>query len=144
MKNILIEMKILTVVLYAAIILSLDGCIKTSNGKNEVRVFRIESCDTSIVVGKGDKIQVILESQISTGYSWILANQSSNLVKGEVEPIMINPDEKDRMPGSPEKELFNYVAGNKLGTDVLLFNYERSFEKGKPPLKTCKITITFN
>lgn len=39
MKNILIEMKILTVVLYAAIILSLDGCIKTSNGKNEVRVF---------------------------------------------------------------------------------------------------------
>ncbi len=102
----------------------------------------INTCDTTVVLAKKGTATVRLPLISSTGFTWQLAAQSDAALLEKIpDQEVITPLEKNDMDGNTELQSFNLKATKKTGVNVLTFHYRRSFEKSKPPLKVCTITI---
>lgn len=93
---------------------------------------------SDIFLAQGDAIQVRLNSNPSTGYSWTVASNAPSVLSPVGEP-KFEPAEKPK-PGAPGTQSFSFrVVGG--GGAFLELVYGRPFEKDTPPARRWGIFI---
>ena len=112
---------------------------------NKQKVVEIgEKNDTqTVAVSAGDKIEIRLPSNISTGYGWRVESVSAATVRQDGGVTYINP------PVAPNSRPVVGRGGENLvkfdavspGKVTIKMEYTRPWEKNKPPAKTFTITL---
>jgi predicted secreted protein len=97
--------------------------------------------DSQVSVNAGEWFDVKLESNKTTGYSWVLMITDSNPdgVVVEMGNEYINPETDLR--GAPGHELWHFKT-MQAGFFNLVFNYTRPWEKEGTSAKTVTIGVT--
>ncbi len=97
-----------------------------------------EQDDSQIQVKLGDKLQVALKGNPTTGYAWEIAVNNPNMLapQGEVE----YQQEKTNLVGSGGTFLFTFKAIAKGNTSLKLI-YRRPFEKDVPPIRDYQLNV---
>ena len=92
---------------------------------------------TAITVQVGKRFQIELESNLSTGYSWQLAQAPGDQL------TLIDDDYvgKGGQPGAAGVQRFEF-QGAAAGSTTLTFNYLRPWEQGTAPAKTATFPVT--
>ena len=85
----------------------------------------------------GDKLEVSLKGNPTTGYQWEMAAVDAAILKLVGEPEF-NPD--SGALGAGGKVTLRLIAV-AVGQTTLQLIYHRSFEKNVPPIKTFKATV---
>ena len=103
------------------------GCV----GKDEpaMIVATRESDGRLITLKKGDKLQVRLEENATTGYSWTVLNQNQSVCR-QLSDKFVAPT--SALVGAPGVRVVTFEA-IVPGDGVLLFNYLRPWEKDRRP-----------
>lgn len=93
-----------------------------------------------VILNKGQKLRLALESNGSTGYTWdyVADPDQKVLISGETSFIPYSNNE-----GSSGTSYWEYEAVGTGSTDINL-KYERSWLTSDPPLNTFKVKITVN
>jgi len=88
--------------------------------------------DRPITVQIGQEILLKLESNRSTGYSWLLEESKDPVLRSLGKPTY----QADRVaPGAGGVETWTFRA-NKIGNETLRLEYRRPWERKVPPAKT--------
>ena len=90
-----------------------------------------------------DTVEIRLESNPTTGYSWILSDNVDNTVVSITSPEFIQSKEDKEIVGAGGYEIFTIKAISKGETSIIL-NYERPWEEEVEPLETFEITISID
>lgn len=109
------------------------GCV--GKDKPIVIVATRETDGQLITLRKGDKLQVRLEENATTGYSWTVLNQNP-LVCRQLSDEFMGPN--STLVGAPGIRVMTFEA-IAPGDGVLLFNYLRPWEKDRQP--AAKVTL---
>lgn len=85
------------------------------------------------------KLQVVLDSNRSTEFSWSVESMDEKLLKQISEPVYL-PESKHEMVGGKGTEawLFSAIAP---GDQLLRFLYRRPFEPNVSPARTFEFTV---
>jgi inhibitor of cysteine peptidase len=86
----------------------------------------------------GDRLQIALEGNPTTGYTWEIAQNNSDLLEPEGE--VGYQAEKTNLVGSGGTFIFTFNAIARGNTSLKLI-YWRPFEKDLPPIKEYRLTI---
>ncbi len=95
-----------------------------------------ENAGTKIDLNKGDILEVTLEGNPSTGYSWLLGSEVS-LLEPVGEPVF---EPASNLVGSPGKITMRFNVVEK-GEGTLQLVYQRPWERNIPPIATFEITV---
>lgn len=112
--------------------------LQTLAGREMIRVNENQNGET-ISVETGDALEVMLEGNPTTGYTWEVER---------FDPAVIKQGQSDFISGSTRlgsagSQIFRFEAIGS-GETVLKLNYKRPFEKGMMPFKDFKVTISVN
>lgn len=129
--------RLIFVCLMTALLLSLVAC--SSAAPKELLV-DITSSSKEVTLADGGTLTVILESNITTGYSW---NENASI--GD-KTVMQRTDHKYQPPATPVpgaggKEVWTFKA-LKAGKSTISLEYSRPFEPNTAPAKTFTLTVT--
>jgi inhibitor of cysteine peptidase len=91
-----------------------------------------------VPVRVGDRIEIRLVSNASTGYRWDLLPKSLGGLTALGKPTYISS--KTGMPGAPGTQVWSFRVSSKLPTNPT-FAYSRPWEKGEAPAKTFTLNI---
>lgn len=91
-----------------------------------------------IEISVGQSLVVTLESNVTTGYSWSLAQNSDDSVLNNTGNEYIAP--QSTLVGAGGKEEWTF-KGLKKGTSTISMEYSRSWETGTPPAETFDLTV---
>ena len=86
-------------------------------------------------------LEVKLETQLGTGYSWKVVEFSAGLLEF-LEDSVVKPS-GEKLVGTKEHHLFRFRAKAK-GITALKMHYYRQWEKDVAPLKTYEIKLQIN
>jgi len=89
-------------------------------------------------IEKGAPLVITLESNPSTGYGWQVAKNDGAILKQFGAPTF-RPAAHE-MPGAPGHQSFRFVAIS-TGSDTIVLEYRRPWEKGVAPAKTFSIIV---
>ena len=92
------------------------------------RVITVADKGSEVQVAVGDKLEVRLKSNPSTGFMWYVHRDSTRLVKLTGQQTTAP---EAQMPGSPTFQIFRFLAQSP-GKGVLLLHYVRSWESPAP------------
>jgi inhibitor of cysteine peptidase len=112
----------------------LSAC--TSASADSVTITEQDAGKT-IELQTGDMLVVSLDGNITTGFSWIPAQQDPVLLE-QVGDIEVTPV-SDAL-GAPGKMVLTFKAAEKGQTNLHL-DYKRSWEEGTLPEKTFDVTV---
>lgn len=91
-----------------------------------------------LVLAEGQRLQVALQGNPTTGYAWqVVATPECLTALGDVAYVQDPADEKQVGVGG--RFLFNFRA-DKKGTGTLRFVYKRTWEN-EPPLESASLTV---
>lgn len=122
---------VVSLTLFCLIIL-LSGCCTG----NPVRLYQIDSGRT-IKVGPGDTVEIVLDSNPTTGYQWETLPWDTDVIE-QMDKAVYKSRSKAIGSGG---ELTFYFKALSTGRTLLKFIYFRAFEKDVPPIKSFKVTI---
>ena len=88
-----------------------------------------------------DKVEIKLESNPATGYSWFLSDKVDSAIVSVTDPVFIESKKDEELIGAGGYEVFTIKAISK-GKTSLILNYERPWEKKVEPIETFEITIS--
>jgi inhibitor of cysteine peptidase len=109
----------------------LDKKIKTLTDKDKY---------AKIPLVVGEKLNVRLPANPSTGYTWIIVPKADDKLRLD-GPATYEADEKDKqLAGAGGNLTFTFIAQTAGETEVQL-QYLRPFEKGRDPQKTFSFTV---
>ncbi len=91
----------------------------------------------TISIKKGESAIILLETQLGTGYDWIIKSPIPSFVKLIDDSII---SDNASVLGGEGSHLFKFQATQK-GNGVLTFQYKRSWEKDIAPLKVLEIDL---
>ncbi len=133
------KIKIIVLIALAVLIaaLALGGC-KTAN-----KALTEKNNGDSINLKVEDIVVIRLESNLTTGYSWILDKKTDTLIVSMVDSEYIQSVEDKELVGAGGHEIFTFKAVSKGKTSIIL-NYERPWEEDEEPLETFEINISVN
>lgn len=133
------KIKIIVLIALAVLIaaLALGGC-KTAN-----KALTEKNNGDSINLKVEDIVVIRLESNPTTGYSWILDKKTDTLIVSMVDSEYIQSVEDKELVGAGGHEIFTFKAVSKGKTSIIL-NYERPWEEDEEPLETFEINISVN
>ncbi len=107
-------------------------CGPTTQNQANIRVYELTMQDNkrTLKLRKGDRIQIVLASNPSTGYSWSIGPDASKLLEqqGQAQYQSTDPNPK---PGSGGTETFSFQAA-EVGSGSFELVYQRGFEAGEP------------
>jgi len=84
---------------------------------------------------------VTLESNLTTGFVWTLAENSDESVLQEVGHEYVAAETTEPpMPGTGGEELWTFQA-LKEGTSIISMKYSRLWEEGVEPAETFSLTV---
>ena len=99
-----------------------------------------EDDGTSVSLGDGGTLIVVLVSNASTGYSWRVAGDLPDILSQEGDSVYVPPGSTSPVAGAAGNEKFTFKAA-KTGEATLKLEYVRPFETGVPPEKTFEVTV---
>ena len=111
--------------------------IPTSTHEAETHYFSQEDNQTRQTIYVGDSVQVVLEGNPTTGFTWELSQNDEDLLALQGEPEY---QAKQDIPGSSGVFTFTFLS-QKSGTVELEFIYHRPFEEGIAPLSEYMLTL---
>jgi predicted secreted protein len=90
----------------------------------------------------GEIMEIILESNPSTGYSWFASVSNPDVLAQMGEPEYVEPTESGStmILGAPGTETFMF-QGSDAGSATITLDYKRPWEKDVAPEKTITITV---
>jgi predicted secreted protein len=100
---------------------------------------------SQIQIALGGILTVKLEAIPGTGYAWHVVRNDPGLLRPMGEAVF-EPRLEDmgkKIVGAPEDQVFRFKAQSK-GSDILLLEYVRKWEKKAAPLKTFSVTVQVN
>lgn len=118
-----------------AMMQSSPDCVTITEGDNKGQV----------QITLGGILTVRLEAIPGTGYAWHVVRNDASLLKPMGEAVF-EPKLEDtgkKVVGAPEDQVFRFSAQSK-GSNVLLLEYVRKWEKKAAPLKTFSVTVQIN
>jgi inhibitor of cysteine peptidase len=92
----------------------------------------------AVELRSGDRLELVLEANPTTGYTWQVDSVNSAIIRQAGEPVYTS---EGAMPGSGGKLTLTFEAG-AAGRTLLRLAYARPFEKDRPPIKTFDVTVT--
>ncbi|HEY1406153.1 MAG TPA: protease inhibitor I42 family protein [Spirochaetota bacterium] len=87
-------------------------------------------------VSVGSNIELRLDVQMGTGYSWIVASSEGFTTIGK--PTLVSEPVKEPKTGEKETLVFVFKA-EKTGDREIVLEYKQPWEKDKAPEKTMKL-----
>lgn len=99
------------------------------------RTLTLDDNGAQIELGRGEKFELVLPGNPSTGYIWVLAEVSPTLETAEPD---FRPE--STLVGAPGEYTFLFTAAEP-GTVLLVLTYERPFEEAEP-IDTFELEIT--
>jgi len=118
-----LERAFLTVAI-AAVLVGTSAC-----GSGAAQLTESDSGD-EVTIGVGKELQVELESNPSTGYSWLVSELDSEILSQEGEPSFEPADDEETV-GAPGREIFHF-KGASAGETTLRMEYVRPWELEEP------------
>lgn len=102
-----------------------------------------ESIAIDVTLPVGGVYNFLLKGNPTTGYTWNATVTSGDAVRVETE--VMEPKEEEDGPilcGAPSPTKVTFTA-EKSGDSVIVLEYKRAWETGKPAAKTitCKVTV---
>ena len=92
----------------------------------------------NFTLNMGDSLVIVLDSNPSTGYAWVVKSVDKPVLSLAGEPFFkMNSDKL----GAPGKTTLTFKTVSS-GSQALTLLYQRSFEKDVQPLKTFTINVT--
>jgi len=88
-----------------------------------------------------DKVEIKLESNPTTGYSWFLSDKVDSTIVSVTDPVFIESKKDKELVGAGGYEIFTIKTISKGKTSIIL-NYERPWEEEVEPIETFEITIS--
>lgn len=82
----------------------------------------------SFELEKGDRINIKLESNPTTGYSWILGGETDTSVVSLFDSKFVQTEKEEELVGTGGYEIFTFKAENSGQTEIIL-TYQRSWEE---------------
>ena len=94
-------------------------------------------------VERGGKLDVALEGNASTGYSWQVVDDAGGRLKQLGEPVVedLEPDSEGTLVGMTQRQVFTFDAVEP-GTGTLKMEYKRAWETTVPAEKTLTVDVT--
>ena len=110
-----------------------------ARAQGPAKVVKLTDADNnkSIEVAVGQRIEIRLQGNVTTGYEWLLQPFPGSL---ELSDFSYAPAGK-QMPGSGGVQSVGFIAKSPGSGDVKL-EYRRPWEKDTPPARTFAIKIT--
>jgi inhibitor of cysteine peptidase len=109
-------------------------------GKKEMSIGRAENGGT-VELKIGETLMVSLDSNITTGYSWEIAESDESILKLKGEPEYVEPKSDPQLVGAGGTQVFRFEA-LKAGQATLTLVYRRPWEKDVAPADTYSLTVT--
>lgn len=133
------KIKIIVFIALAVLItaLALCGCQAAGNTLTE------KNNGDSINLKVEDTVVIRLESNPTTGYSWILDEKTDTSIVSVVDSEYVQSGEDEELVGAGGHEIFTFKALTG-GNTVIILNYERPWEEDEEPLETFEINISVN
>lgn len=142
----------ISVIIMVSVIL-VAGCASKAEEKGadepvpvEEVILTMQEKDSTLTIKSGEIFHVILEGNITTGYTWEVQDLEENLLlqQGDMEygQPESSADSKGEEPlaGAPGEFSFSFKA-LRPGDTVLRLIYHRTFEPDVPPLDEFSITV---
>ena len=101
------------------------------------RVHQIDSGRT-LVMEPGDTLEIVLDGNPTTGYSWSLEPWDTGVIEETGQPVYRSGSDAIGAGG----QYTFYFRASSPGQTILRFMYHRPFEKDTPPIKRFDVHIT--
>ena len=100
---------------------------------------------STVSLQTGEQFSLQLEGNITTGYTWEVAEIDSAFLEqvGEMEYLQKSTPAEKELTGAPGEFLFTFRA-LKPGKTTLRLIYHRSFEEGVAPLEAFAVTLVIS
>jgi inhibitor of cysteine peptidase len=85
---------------------------------------------SSIELEKGEEIVILLDSNPTTGYSWIPGEEIDTNIVTLTDSKFIQTETEKELVGSGGREVFTFEAKNSGQTEIILY-YQRPWEKAE-------------
>jgi len=96
---------------------------------------------TAVAAKVGDRLDVVLASNPTTGFEWQMESGDTAVVKMLGDPVYSPTPTSTQVVGSGGMTTFHFEAAAAGSTAVKLI-YHRTFEKDVPPAQTFEVTVT--
>ena len=116
---------------------SADGGPRVGSGEGGTVTIDETKANTTVSLGKGQKLVVQLKANPSTGFDWSVVKAPAALGKPEMGSV---PGVGEGAPGL-RRLTFTLKDPLPEGEHQVELGYARSFEEGKPPLKTFRFKV---
>jgi inhibitor of cysteine peptidase len=111
--------------------------VEVSESKKPVILGEADN-EKTVRLAKGDELEIRLEAQLGTGYSWRVTKFDEHVLDRLGEPVV--ESSKGTKPGSREVQVFRYLAKAK-GQAMLALEYARPWEKDKPAARRFRVSL---
>lgn len=122
-------LRITLITVVAAALLTIAGCGPTGTSTRQLHE---QDSGQSVELRTGDQLEIILDGNPTTGYTWEQTKGNGTIVKLAGEPTYTS---ESNPVGAGGTYVFRYAAVAP-GETTLTLIYHRSFEPDVPPLKT--------
>jgi inhibitor of cysteine peptidase len=122
----------------AVAVLALAACGDDDDSGSAEQTFTEANSGEEVQVDPGDRFEVQLESNPTTGYSWVLDEESTGGVVSLEDDEFVEPDSD--LVGAPGTQVFTFEAVES-GTTTLRLEYVRPFEDDPVAEQTMELVI---
>jgi len=119
-KNVII--RLLSVVLVITLLIILLCSCKS------IAELTFDDKGKSFELEKGERINIKLESNPTTGYEWILGGETDTSVVSLFDSKFVQTEKEEELVGVGGYEIFTFKAENSGQTEIIL-TYKRSWEE---------------
>ncbi|MBA7479929.1 hypothetical protein ES707_15370 [subsurface metagenome] len=119
-KNVII--RLLSVVLVITLLIILLCSCKS------IAELTFDDKGKSFELEKGDRINIKLESNPTTGYEWVLGGETDTSVVFLFDSKFVQTEKEEELVGAGGYEIFTFKAENSGQTEIIL-TYKRSWEE---------------
>ena len=131
--------------LVIAAILTLSVAALPAAGEKTVTLTDKDFADKAkapkVALAKGDKLEVKLTANPTTGFDWVITSKETATLKWAGEPKYEAMNKDKKLVGSGGIKTFTFTAAEAGEAEVEL-HYKRSFEKNTAPATTYKFKVT--
>jgi inhibitor of cysteine peptidase len=122
----------------AVAVLALAACGDDDDSGSAEQTFTEANSGEEVQVDPADRFEVQLESNPTTGYSWVLDEESTGGVISLEDDEFVEPDSD--LVGAPGTQVFTFEAVES-GTTTLRLEYVRPFEDDPVAEQTMELVI---
>jgi predicted secreted protein len=116
----------------------ISGCSSMDDRKDTIVITEVDN-GNKINIDSKSTLSIKLQSQPSTGYSWVL-NEYDSTKLNLIQEFYNNMNKDDSLVGAIVLQVFEFKVVSD-GTLKLEFNYKQVWEKETTPLKTFYIEV---